>query len=234
MKNTRFWFFLSVGLLSTSVIFAQTQQTQPPANTTKSDGGIGSDLYVGDRLQPLWNLVASPTRDTKEIILKGFESGKLKLDKGGIMLLTRLAGAGTYYTDHTPGGLVDIRIRALSVLGTAGTEGAQAIEKLLTAEIDPNAMAVAFYYLGQAGDSSDQRITTICKAIRRDAIGMRSTTAALMYLDAITKLVSAASEGTPSYDFVLDILTLVIDAGYAPEIRYQAIDVLSVLSGVPT
>lgn len=238
MKNAIFCFFLILGSLFNSVLFAQTPtNNQSSTGATQSkDDDVGTDLYVGRRLQPLWNLVSAPSRDTKEVILRGFESGKIALDPVGVVLLTRLAGAGAYYIDFTPGGLTDIRIRALSVLGTAGAEGAKGIEKVLSAEWDPNAMAIAFYYLGQAGPSSDHRLVVMCKAILRDALGVRSTTAVSMYLDAMRKLVapSAAADDNPTYAYVLDVMAMVVDAGYPMEIRNQAIDILSIISGVPS
>lgn len=223
MKSTKFCFFLMMYALFCTALSAQRSNA----------GADGDDLRVSRRLQPLWEMAIAPSRDSKEVILKSFESGDFNLNEPGVLLLARLAGAGTYYIDPTPGGLTDIRIRALSVLGSGGAEGAKAIEKVLSAETDPNAMAVAFYYLGEAGDTSDHRLIVMSRAMRRDCIGMRSVTAAESFLDAINKLSPTHTEENQSTYEILDALSMIIDSGYPEPIRMRAVKTLSVVSGTP-
>lgn len=223
MKNTKICFFLMMYALLCTGLSAQRD----------SSGIEGNDLRVGRRLRPLWEMAIAPSRDFKEIILKSFESGEFNLNGPGVLLLSRLAGAGAYYIDHTPGGLIDIRIRALSVLGTGGADGAKAIEKVLSAETDPNAMAVAFYYLGEAGDTSEHRLIVMSRAIRRDCVGMRSVTAADSFIEAITKLSPANTEENQSTYEILDALSMIIDSGYPEPVRLRAVKALSIVSGTP-
>ncbi|MGL4524550.1 MAG: hypothetical protein ACRCVN_03385 [Spirochaetia bacterium] len=224
MKKINVCFFLIFTLCLIQGSWAQQQ-------TASSNNSAKSSVAVDPRTRVLWSMADGPVRDPKEVLLRSFESGKLPLDNTGLPLLKRIAGAGSYYIDGSPGSLIDIRIRGLSVLGTGGTAGAEAITDLLNTETDPNAMAVAFYSLGEAGAADDPRLIIMSRAMRRDALRLRSNTAAEHYMTAMQKIVPTGSD-TKGTIYVLDILSLIVVAGYSDHIRKQAIETINTIVGL--